>query len=246
MVGATARETFMTACRRGATWRMIRGSLTVGVALLLTSCQHAGRSQDRGLARQYREANGGTCPARGMESVWFPDLELWIGKCKPADPVCAECVSCDTAVGQRRDQETASVDRDAGGHQENQLTERERKAGRLAEGFHYRLPTEEEFLVYGRHCGDNREYRLCNAWISSQVPASAARDSDQTEEARTGEGLGNADSGCGTPGDIWVVCAEKEALKPPGKRSWRTGLAVLGHVLADSMSAVLMSLASAL
>jgi hypothetical protein len=117
-----------------------------------------------------------TVPDLGMEFVWIEALGMWVGK--------YEVTNAEYRVG-RPDHDSwvsAIYSWEYDGHSLNGdrqpvvwvsfrdaceyaewLTARERAAGRLPEGFMYRLPQDWEWMAFAQ-CGDAREYPWGDSW----------------------------------------------------------------------------------
>ena len=99
----------------------------------------------------------------GMEFVWIKALDCWVGKYevtngeyrkfKPEHD--SKSYKNNSLNGDR--QPVVYVNYDDTTEYAKWLTNRESKAGRLPDGYIYRLPTEEEWTAFCQ-CGDNRKY----------------------------------------------------------------------------------------
>lgn len=102
-------------------------------------------------------------PSTGMEFVWIEQMGLWVGKFEVTN-------------GEYRQKEPGHDSRQFRGHSLNHdrqpvvfvnfddakayaawLTEQDRRAGWLPEGYRYRLPTGDEWTTFAQ-VGDGREY----------------------------------------------------------------------------------------
>lgn len=115
------------------------------------------------------EGKAWTSPVTGMEFVWISALKSWVGKYEVTN-------------GEYRKKEPGHDSKDYKGNSLNGdrqpvvyvnfddavayakwLTERDRAAGHIPEGYAYRLPTKDEFTAFVQ-CGDGREYPWGNEW----------------------------------------------------------------------------------
>ena len=104
-----------------------------------------------------------TVPSVGMEFVWIKALECWVGKYevtngeyrkfKPAHD--SRSYEKHSLNGDRQPVVFISFD-DAVAYAK-WLTEQEQKAGRLPDGYSYRLPTRDEWMTFCQ-CGDKHLY----------------------------------------------------------------------------------------
>ena len=110
-----------------------------------------------------------TAPDLGMEFVWIPAMEMWVGKYEVTN---AEYRAYKPDHDSKNHhgynlnadrQPVVYVNFDDAKAYAAWLSERERAAGRLPVGFHYRLPREDEWTTFAQ-CGDGREYPWGNDW----------------------------------------------------------------------------------
>ena len=102
------------------------------------------------------------------------------------------------------------------------LTKREGAAGRLPGGLRYRLPTEDEFLVYAQ-CGDEREYPWGNNWPPQSGQAGNYSGRESAADGRipgyndghpvtcdVEKSWANPWGLYGVGGNVWEICAKWE------------------------------------
>jgi hypothetical protein len=107
-------------------------------------------------------------PDIGMEFIWIKALDCWVGKYEVTNqeyrrfkPKHDSKEHHGNSLNSDR-QPVVYVNYDDAIEYSRWLTERERNLGRLPFGYHYRLPTKEEWTRFCQ-CGDNREYPWGNA-----------------------------------------------------------------------------------
>ncbi len=128
-----------------------------------------------------------TSPKTGMELVWIPALELWVGRHEVTNQEYRKKESeHDSGRYQRHSlngerQPVVYIELEAPAAYAAWLTEQERNAGHLPEGYRYRLPTDDEWTILAQ-CGDNREYPWGNQW---PPPSGQAGNYHGREGART-------------------------------------------------------------
>lgn len=106
-----------------------------------------------------------------MEFVWIEALSVWVGKYevtnqeyrryKPKHDSGTFHSGAYSLNGDR--QPVVQVDVDDAKTYAERLTQRERAAGRLPDGYRYRLPTDGEWQSFAQ-CGDGRAYPWGNSW----------------------------------------------------------------------------------
>ena len=108
-------------------------------------------------------------PSTGMEFVWVEALKMWVGKYEVTNgEYRKKNPKHDSGDHEGRSlngdrQPVVYVNFDDAKEYAEWLTERDREAGVLPEGYRYRLPSEEEFMVYCQ-CGDGRKYPWGKEW----------------------------------------------------------------------------------
>ena len=110
-----------------------------------------------------------TMPGIGMAFVWIDALDGWVGTYEVTNSEYRQFYPNHTCrnfkghdlTGDRLPVVNVSHD-DASAYAQS-LTAREAAAGRLPEGYTYRLPTGEEWSSFAR-CGDNRRYPWGDTW----------------------------------------------------------------------------------
>ncbi len=117
-----------------------------------------------------------TSPATGMEFVWIDEMNMWVGRHEVTNEQYRKKVPKHNSGsfeghslnGDR--QPVVHVNYDDGKAYAAWLTERDRSAGLLSEGYRYRLPTGDEWMTFAQ-CGDVREFPWGNEWppISGQA-----------------------------------------------------------------------------
>lgn len=180
-----------------------------------------------------------TVPGMGMEFAWVPTMAGWVGRYEVTNSEYRRF---------RPDHDSGRFE----GHALNGdrqpavevnfsdacayaawLSQRERDAGRLPEGFSYRLPTRDEWTAFAR-CGDARTYPWGNDWpprYGNFVDRTAKRtfvDWSVIEGYDDGyavtcsvQASGQNDWGlCGVAGNVWEC-----TLRPDrsGFDAWRGG-----------------------
>jgi hypothetical protein len=164
-----------------------------------------------------------TVPDLGMEFVWIKALKMWVGKYEVTN---AEYRAYKPDHDSRESQgQSLNGDRqpvvyvsfgDACAYA-SWLTEREDAAGRLTDGLHYRLPTEEEFMVYAQ-CGDGRTYPWGPEWppqigrAGNYGTISAYRDGHAVA-CDVEQSWANPWGLYGVGGNVWEACAKDTAKK---------------------------------
>lgn len=117
-----------------------------------------------------REGQCWTSPSTGMEFVWIPALNMWVGKYevtngeyrkKEPGHTTTSVYPSQRSNGNR--QPCANVNFSDIKPYAKWLTERERATGHIPSGYEYRLPTEDEWTIFIQ-CGDGREYPWGNYW----------------------------------------------------------------------------------
>jgi serine/threonine-protein kinase len=173
-----------------------------------------------------------TVPEVGMEFVWIKPMNLWVGKYEMTN-------------GEYRKKEPGHDSKTYDGLDLNGdrqpvvvvgwgdacayaewLTERERAAGRLPTGLRYRLPTEDEFMVYAQ-CGDGREYPWGNEWPPKSGQAGNYSGEESAWKGRLAGYLDGHPATCvvekswanpwglyGVGGNVWEGCASDTNPKP--------------------------------
>jgi hypothetical protein len=108
-------------------------------------------------------------PDLGMEFVWIPSMDCWVGKYEVTNQEYrAKEPKHDSKSFKRRSlnedrQPVVYITSDEARDYAKGLSAREFKAGRLPQGYIYRLPSEYEWLLFAQ-CGDKREYPWGNNW----------------------------------------------------------------------------------
>jgi formylglycine-generating enzyme required for sulfatase activity len=110
-------------------------------------------------------------PDIGMEFVWIKALNCWVGKYEVTNGEYRkfrpdhDSKSDDGKTMNEDRQPVVYVNFDDASNYAKWLTERERKAGRIPDGYSYRLPAKNEWITFCK-CGDNRKY----PWGNSMPP----------------------------------------------------------------------------
>ena len=120
------------------------------------------------------EGQNWTSPSTGMEFVWIPQLEIWVGKYEVTNAEYRKkkpghnSGEFEGHTLNRDRQPVVRVNFDDGKAYAKWLTERDSRA--LASGYRYRLPSEYEWLRYAQ-CGDGRQYPWGDNWppVSGQA-----------------------------------------------------------------------------
>ena len=110
-----------------------------------------------------------TVPDLGMEFVWIPAMNCWVGKYEVTNGEYrafkpdhdSKEYKGHSLNGER--QPVVYVNYDDAQQYAKWLTQRERKEGRPPDGLAYRLPTGDEWMTFAQ-CGDGREYPWGNNW----------------------------------------------------------------------------------
>ena len=110
-----------------------------------------------------------TVPKLGMKFVWIPAMKCWVGKYEVSNREYRAFKPKHSTKdykgigldGKRKPVEYINFD-EAKAYAV-WLTKRERDAGRLKPGLHYRLPTGKEWMTFAQ-CGDDREYPWGSSW----------------------------------------------------------------------------------
>lgn len=109
------------------------------------------------------EGEDWTVPGVGMEFVWVAALNCWVGKYEVTNGEFrtfepehdSKAVYANHSLNGAR-QPAGGVSYDDAVSFAEWLTRRERQAGRLPEGFRYRLPDGDEWTTFAQ-CGDGRK-----------------------------------------------------------------------------------------
>ncbi len=104
-----------------------------------------------------------------MEFVWIPALKMWVGKYEVTNGEYRKFkpdhnsgeFNGHSLNGDR--QPVVRVNFDDAQAFAGWLTEQGRRAGRLPDGYRFRLPSEQEWMTFAQ-CGDGREYPWGNDW----------------------------------------------------------------------------------
>ena len=110
-----------------------------------------------------------TVPKLGMKFVWIPAMKCWVGKYEVSNreyrafkPKHSTKDYKGIGLDGKR-QPVEYINFDEAKAYAVWLTKRERDAGRLKPGLHYRLPTGKEWMTFAQ-CGDDREYPWGSSW----------------------------------------------------------------------------------
>ena len=182
-----------------------------------------------------------TSPSTGMEFVWIEKLGMWVGKYevtngeyrkKDRDHSSKEYKG-HSLNGDRQPVVYVNFDVDAKAYAA-WLTERDRAAGRLPTEYHYRLPSEQEWLTFAQ-CGRGWEYPWGDNWPPRSGQAGNYDDETVFDSGRVDGGYrdGHAVT-CdvakswanpwglyGVGGNVWEACAKDSVGGSFG--AWRGG-----------------------
>jgi formylglycine-generating enzyme required for sulfatase activity len=108
-------------------------------------------------------------PTAGMQFVWVPMLDMWVGKYEVAnDEYRKKNASHDSRdhKGHRLNadrQPAVYVNFDDAKSYGDWLTQKDLTTGKLPAGYRYRLPSEDEWQTFAQ-CGDDRAFPWGNEW----------------------------------------------------------------------------------
>ncbi len=188
------------------------------------------RDQAKKKPEQPIEGEEWTVPELGMEFVWIDPLNCWVGKYEVTNGEYRKKVPDYNANehggkgfnGDR--QPVVGVSFTSARMYAKWLTERERKAGRLPEGFRYRLPTTEEWTTFAE-CGDDRKYPWGDNW-PPETGEAGNYEGEEINDYKDGhkntcnveESWKNAWGLYGVGGNVWECTAKKPG---GGLAAWR-------------------------
>jgi len=166
-----------------------------------------------------------TSPATGMEFVWVRQMNMWVGKHEVTNAEYRRKEpGHDSRSYQGRSlngdrQPVVYVNFDDGKAYAEWLTARDRAAGRIPEGYRYRLPTGDEWMTFAQ-CGDGREYPWGNNWPPRSGQAGNYRDAAAQREVNLSSPISGYTDGHAVTAPVDELWANPWGLKGVGGNVW--------------------------